>query len=52
MLELWKGFMKYVVEIASGGLIHVADFITIGSRILVILRLLPQQFHMLQCWYY
>jgi hypothetical protein len=34
--------MKYAVEMGSDGMIHVSSFMTIGSGIEVILRLLPQ----------
>jgi hypothetical protein len=30
--------MKYVLEMASGGMINIPDFMTIGSGIQVILR--------------
>jgi hypothetical protein len=35
--------MKYAAEMVSGGLIHIQSFMTIGSGIQVILRILPQQ---------
>jgi hypothetical protein len=44
--------MKYVTEMASGGMTYIPSFMTIDSGIQVILRLLPQQFDWLQCWYY
>jgi hypothetical protein len=44
--------MKYTVEMASGGMIYIPSLMTIGSGIRVILRILPQQFERLQCWYY
>jgi hypothetical protein len=44
--------MKYIVEMASGGIIYVPSFMEIGSVIQVILRLLPRQSEGLQCWYY
>jgi hypothetical protein len=37
------GFMKHTIEMASCGMIYVSGFITIGSGIQVILRLVPQQ---------
>jgi hypothetical protein len=43
--------MKYAVDVASGGMIHISRLITIGSDIQVMLRLLLQQFERLQCWY-
>jgi hypothetical protein len=44
--------MKYTVDTASDGIIYIPSFMTIGSRIQVILRSLPQQFERIQCWYY
>jgi hypothetical protein len=44
--------MKYTVQMASNNKIYILSFMRIGSGIRVILRLLPQQFEMLQCWYY
>jgi uncharacterized protein YraI len=44
--------MKYVTEMASGGITYVPRFTTIDSGIQVTLRLLSQQFNWLQCWYY
>jgi hypothetical protein len=35
--------MKYAVEMGSGGMIYIPSFMTIGSGIQVILRLLPRQ---------
>jgi hypothetical protein len=43
--------MLYVVEMAAGGMIHVPSFMTVGSVIRVILRLVPQQLESLQCFY-
>jgi hypothetical protein len=43
--------MKYAVEMASVGLIYIPNFMMNGSDIQVILKLLPQQFERLQCWY-
>jgi hypothetical protein len=43
--------MKYAVEMASCSMIHIPGLMTIGPGIQVILRLLPQQSEMLQCWY-
>jgi hypothetical protein len=42
-----KGFMKYTVEMDSGGKIYIPSFMTIGSGIRVILKVLPQQFERL-----
>jgi hypothetical protein len=42
--------MKYAVEMVSGGMMHIPVFMTTGSRIQVILRLLRQQFQRPQCW--
>jgi hypothetical protein len=36
--------MKRTIEMTSGDLIHILSFMTIGSGIQVILRLLPKQF--------
>jgi hypothetical protein len=36
--------MKYIVEMASDGMIYIASFIRICSGIQVILRILPQKF--------
>jgi hypothetical protein len=44
--------MEYAVEMATGSMIYIPNFMTIGSGIQVTLRLLPQQFELLQCWYY
>jgi hypothetical protein len=44
--------MKYADEVASSGTIYTPIFMTIGSGIQAVLRLLPQQFERLQCWYY
>jgi hypothetical protein len=45
-------FFKYAVEMVSGVMMYIPSFMTIGSGIRVILRLLPQQFESMQCWYY
>jgi hypothetical protein len=39
-----KGFFQQAVEMASGGTIYVPSFMTTGSGIQVILRVLAQQF--------
>jgi hypothetical protein len=39
--------MKYTIEMASGGMIHIASFMTIGSGIPIILWVLPQFFERL-----
>jgi hypothetical protein len=44
--------MKYAVDVASSGMIHISRLIMIGSDIQVMLRLLPQQPERLQCWYH
>jgi hypothetical protein len=36
--------MKYVIEISSGGMIYIPNFMMIGSGIQIILSILPQQF--------
>jgi hypothetical protein len=43
--------MQWAFEMASSGMIYMAGFITIVSGILAILRLIPQQFDRLYCWY-
>lgn len=40
--------MKYVVEIASGGMTYIQSFMAIGSGNQVISRLLPQQLERLK----
>jgi hypothetical protein len=42
--------MKYAVEMASHNMMNIPRFM-IGLSIQVILKLLPQQFDILQCWY-
>jgi hypothetical protein len=42
----------YAIQMVSGGMVYIPSFITIGSGIQVILRLLPQPFEGLECWYY
>jgi hypothetical protein len=44
--------MRYTVQMASDGMTYVPSFTKVGWYIQVILRLLPQQFERLQCWYY
>jgi uncharacterized RmlC-like cupin family protein len=44
--------LQYAIEMASGSMMYVPDFIMISSGIQVILRSLTQQFERLQCWYY
>jgi hypothetical protein len=39
--------MVYAIEMASGSMIYIPSFMTIGSGIQVILRLLRQQFERL-----
>jgi hypothetical protein len=51
-LQCWEEFMNYAVEMASDDIIYIPSFMTIGSGIQVILRLLPKKFERLQCWYY
>jgi hypothetical protein len=46
------GFIKYVIEMASGGMICIPSFMMTSSGIPVILTTVPQQFEGLQCWYY
>jgi hypothetical protein len=40
------------MEYNVGGMTHVPSFMTIGLGIEVMIRLLPQHFERLQCWYY
>jgi hypothetical protein len=40
--------MKYAVQMVGDGMIYVPNFITAGSDIQVILRVLSQQFERLQ----
>jgi hypothetical protein len=40
------------IEMTSDGMTHMPGFMTIFSGIEVILRVLPQQFERLYCWYY
>jgi hypothetical protein len=49
---LIRGIYEVRLEVTSGGMICIPSFMTIRSAISVILRLLPQQFQRLQCWYY
>jgi hypothetical protein len=42
--------MNYAIEMASGGMIYIPNFMMTGSDIQVVLRLLPIQFERLQCW--
>jgi hypothetical protein len=44
--------MECATEMASDGMTYIQSFIMIGSGMQVILRLPPQQFESLQCWYY
>jgi hypothetical protein len=44
--------MKNAFEMGSTGTICVPNFMTIGSGIQILLRLLPQEYERLQCWYY
>jgi hypothetical protein len=62
--EVKKTVLQYKLVLPKGAIYdvllkvpHVAwflpsSFLMIGSGIQVILRLLPQQFQRLQCWYY
>jgi hypothetical protein len=49
LILLREGYMKYVVEMASGGVMSIACFMTVCTVIQVILRLLLQQLERLQC---
>jgi hypothetical protein len=44
--------MKYAFQMASGGMMNIRRFMAIGLGTEAILRLSPQQFERLQCWYY
>jgi hypothetical protein len=44
--------MEYTVEMASGDMIYLPCFMTIGSDIQVILRSLTQKLERLQRWYH
>jgi hypothetical protein len=44
--------MKCTVDMASDGMIYIPSFISIGSGIQIIIRLLHRQSERLQCWYY
>jgi hypothetical protein len=44
--------MKHVVEVSLGSMMYLPNFMTMGSDIQITLRLLPQKFERLQCWYY
>jgi hypothetical protein len=44
--------VKYAVENALHGTVFILGLMMTGSGIKVTLRLLPQQFERLQCWYY
>jgi hypothetical protein len=48
----WEWFIKYTIEMASGGMLYIPSLMTIVSGIPVILRVLRQQFESLQCWHY
>jgi hypothetical protein len=41
--------MKYIVEVASCGMIRIQSFMKFGTGNI---KVLPQQFERLQCWYY
>jgi hypothetical protein len=45
-------FANYPVAMASDGMKCIPSFMKIGCGIQVILRLVPEKFERLQCWYY
>lgn len=44
--------MKYATEMAPGGITCIPSFITVGSGMQVMLRLIPQKFERLYYWCY
>jgi hypothetical protein len=46
------GIINYVHEIETGVMVYIPNFMTIISDFQVILKLIPQQFESLKCWYY
>jgi hypothetical protein len=44
LVLLMRGFIKYVVEMVSGGMMHVLIFMTFGSGIRPTIWVLRQQF--------
>jgi hypothetical protein len=44
LVLLMGGIYEVAIEVASCGMIYIPSFMTIGSGIQVVLRLLPQQF--------
>jgi hypothetical protein len=42
----------YALEMTSGGMTYKQSFMTIGSGIQLIVRLLPENFERPLCWYY
>jgi hypothetical protein len=44
--------MKYAVEMFISTMIYISSFMTVGTGIQVILRLLPKQLERLQFWHY
>jgi hypothetical protein len=47
-----EGFMEYTIKMDSDGMIYVPTLMMISLGILVIVRLLPEQFERLQCCHY
>jgi hypothetical protein len=35
--------MKFAIKVTCGGIIYIPSFVTVGSDIQVVLRLVPQQ---------
>jgi hypothetical protein len=52
LVLLMGGIYDMCLELIRGCMIYVPDFMPISSGIQLILRLLPQQFQRLMCWYY
>jgi hypothetical protein len=44
--------MKYIVDMASAGMIYIPGFMKIGVDFEAVFRFFHQQFERLQCWYY
>jgi hypothetical protein len=47
LVLLREGFMKYTIEMVSGGMIYIPSLMKIDSDIKVILKVLPKKFEML-----
>jgi hypothetical protein len=51
MVLLMGGVYEVSIQIARGGMTYIQCFMMTGSEIQIMLRLIPQQFENLQCWY-